>query len=44
MSTEEILHLDDEVQIAVCFKEFQSRGVPTDHVSDLFPHLAIHQH
>ena len=28
MLTEEILHLDDEVQIAVCVEEFQSRGFP----------------
>ena len=28
MSTEEIFHLDDEVQIATCVEEFQSRGFP----------------
>ena len=28
MSTKEIFHLDDEVQITMCVKEFQSRGFP----------------
>ena len=28
MSTEEMFHLDDEVQIATCVEEFQSRGFP----------------
>ena len=28
MSSEEILHLDDEVQITACVEELQSRGFP----------------